>query len=505
MMEDRLNTGILDLAKMNELPGLLPYLTPRERARLDKLILGNDPYARFINPDPVSWIQRHFYIPETGAPMKLYPSQIEPLREATSRQQDGQFKYSTIVWSAIKKSAKSSIAAGMGLYTAWQKPWSTVRVIANDLKQADSRVAYYMRRAIALNPAWKDIIKVVSYKITLPNHSTIEAVPIDPEGEAGGGDDLVIYSELWGWKSKAEMRMWTESTLSPLKMGYSQRWIDTYAGFTGESPLLEQLHEQGLINGHVIDEENEMYANGRLFVLWNTKPRLPWQSKEYYEQESTTLTDSEFRRVHKNEFVSSTDSFIQPEWWAACKGELPALDKNDPIILVMDAAISGDCFGILGVSRHDGKTAPRFVRKWTPPTGGKIIYKPPSDGDPSDVTYPSGFIRFLVEKYNVIEVAYDPYQLYSLATEMAQDLVCYFRPFNQQGDRLLADKALQDAIKSKEIIQDGNEDLTEHIINAAAASEGEKSIRIVKKSNSKKIDLAVCLSMGHHEAVRLGL
>jgi hypothetical protein len=349
-------------------------------------------------------------------------------------------------------------------------------------------------------------VKIAGYKITLPNHSIVEAIPIDPEGEAGGGDDLAIYSELWGWKSKAELSMWTETTLSPLKYGQSLRWCDTYAGFTGESPVLEKLYDLGVKEGQPINTEFEMYANGRLFVLWNTTPHLPWQTPEYYAQESMTLEDNEFRRVHKNEFVSSTESFVQPEWWNACKGNLPKLEDGDPCIVVMDAAVSGDCFGILMVSRHDGKTIPSMVRKWVPPIGGKITYEPPEGTDPEDaITYPAGYVCYLVEHFNVLEVAYDPYQLHSLATKLSQDLICYFRPFNQAADRLLADKSLQDAIKAREVLQDGNEDLTEHILNSAAKSEGEKSIRIVKKSSNKKIDLAVCLSMGHYEAVRLGI
>ena len=465
-----------------------------------------DDFSRFIDPDPVRWIGKHFYIPETNSPMELYPSQIIPLREALRRGSDGKFVYSTVVWSAIKKSAKSAIAAAIGLWMAWQRSWSSIKVIANDLKQADSRVAYYMRRAILLHPEWKDIVKVAGYKITLPNHSIIEAIPIDPEGEAGGGDDLVIYSELWGWKSKAELAMWTESTLSPLKYGQSIRWCETYAGFIGESPILEKLHESGVKEGKSINTEYEMYANGRLFVLWNTTPHLPWQSSLYYEQEAMTLEDNEFRRVHKNEFVSSTESFVQPEWWQACKGALPALEDGDPCVVIMDAAVSGDCFGILMVSRSDGRTIPRQVRKWTPPIGGKITYEPPEGTSPEDaILYPSGYVKHLVETFNVLEVGYDPYQLHSLATKLSQDLICYFRPFNQVGDRLLADKSLQDAIKAREVLHDGNEDLSEHILNAAAKSEGDKSIRIVKKSSNKKIDLAVCLSMGHFEAVRLGI
>lgn len=216
--------------------------------RKRKARIPDNLWSQYVDPDPVHFIQTHFYIPETNQPMTLYPSQELPLREALAVD-GGQFRYSTVVWSAIKKSAKSSIAAAIGLWFAWRKPWSSIKVIANDLKQADSRVAYYMRRAIELHPEWKSVVKIVNYRITFPNHSFIEALPIDPVGEAGGNDDLIIFSEIWGWKNAAALKMWTEMTLSPLKYGQSLRWCETYAGFSGESPILEELYENVVKGG----------------------------------------------------------------------------------------------------------------------------------------------------------------------------------------------------------------------------------------------------------------
>ena len=302
-------------------------------------------WAEYLNPDPVAWMRKHFYIPELNGPIEIYPSQEIPLREALALDPDGKFRYSTIVWSAIKKSAKSSIAAAVGLWFAWRKPWSSVKVIANDLKQAESRVAFYMRRAIELHPEWKDICKVVNYKITLPNHSVIEAIPIDPSGEAGANDDLVIYSELWGWKQRGAVRMWTETTLSPMKFGQSLRWCETYAGFSGESPVLEDLFEMGVNQGTCINPEAELYRNGRLLVYWNTKPTLPWQTPEYYSQEESSLMPNEFERVHRNKWASSTSKFVPDEWWIACKKDRIPVTEHEPWVIALDAAISGDCFG----------------------------------------------------------------------------------------------------------------------------------------------------------------
>lgn len=456
--------------------------------------------------DPVSWITQNFYIPETEKPIDLYPSQIIPLREALSRLEDGRFKYSTVVWSSIKKSAKSSIAAAVGMWFAMRKPWSSVKVVANDLKQATSRVYEYMTRAIRLRPDWNDTIRISGTHIYFPNHSVIEAIPIDPKGEAGGNDDLVIFSELWGWNNKASQKMWTEMTLSPMKYGQSLRWCETYAGFSGESPILETLYENGVTNGICIDPENEIYVRDRLFVLWNTRPRLPWQTKEYYEQEASELSDVEFNRVHRNGWGASTGVFVHPEWWQNCKRPLPEYRRGESWVLALDAAISGDCFGMVAVAR-DGKghSIVRFAKKWTAPPKGEIQYTAPEGTDPMTSDTPEGELYRLTRRHSIVEVPYDPYQLYSLCHSLSGKLVVWFNEFQQGAPRLEADKALYDDIRDGNIWHDGNfPDLDEHLMNANQQNENGK-LRIVKRKETLKIDLAVCLSMANYEAKRLNI
>lgn len=443
--------------------------------------------------DPIEWIQRNFYIPETNGPIVLHPSQTVPLREALAVD-NGQFRYSTVVWSAVKKSAKSSIAAGVGLWTAWRKPWATVKVIANDLKQADSRVAFYMRRAIELRQDWQKSCKIANYTIRLPNHSAAEAIPIDPRGEAGGNDDLLIFSELWGWKDRAARKMWTEMTLSPLKYGESLRWAETYAGFSGESPILEQLYQSGVKEGRCINEEYEMYVNdaARLFVLWQTRPHLPWQTPEYYAQESATLQPNEYARVHENKWGSSTETFVPPEWWDACRAEIPARDRRT-MVLAMDAGVSNDCFAIVGVTKHGEQIAVRYARIWRPPEGGTI-----------DFSEPEAEIRRLAKEERVACVVYDPYQLHDMAQRLTRGGVAWFDPFGQGEGRLVADKQLYDLIRDRRIVHDGHADLSEHVKNANRKTEGDK-LRIVKKADHLKIDAAVCLSMAAKRAQELNI
>lgn len=473
-----------------------------------RIVIEVDPA---VDSDPVEWIQNSFYIPETGGPIELYPSQSLPLREALRRDDDGKFVYSTVLWGAIKKSAKSSIAAAVGMWFAWRKPLSSVKVLGNDLDQAQSRVFEYMRRAVLLRPEWKASIQVTTNKITLPNGSVIKAIPIDPTGEAGSNDDLVLYTELWGWKSKKHQLMWTESTLSPTKYGESLRWCETYAGYNGESPVLYPLYERGVSVGRVIDTELEMYANdaARLFALWTTRPSLPWQTPEYYAQEEATLAPSEVQRVHHNQWQSATEAFIPIEWWDGCQGELAPLRRNQELVLAADAGISSDNFGLVGVTRTGDMTEPRYVRKWVPPPGGKIIFSNPDD--PNDPQYPEGEIRRLARTYNVVKLVADPTQLHDLLTRLRRSGLIAVEEFNQGERRLVADKHLYDIIRERRVRWDTRTpnitDLREHIENANRTldKEGEHRMRIVKREAVKKIDLAVTLSMAAEEAKRLNL
>lgn len=450
--------------------------------------------AKKLEASLVDWAQSNFYIPELDGPIELYPYQIAVLNEA-HRKENGRYVYNIVLWSDIKKSSKSTIAAIVALYRAYSLKWGSIKIIANDLKQADSRVAMYLRRAISLNPEMRDI-RQVNYKTILPNQTTIEAIPIDPSGEAGGNDDLIIFSELWAAKHKAIMQMWTEMTLSPTKFGYSQRWIETYAGYSGESPILEQLYDRGVKNGKRLDlsydnhdlSNLEVYREGDMLCLWNTVPRLPWQTDEYYASEERTLLPSEFQRVHRNQWISSVEKFVNILWWDNCREDIGPL-SNEPVVIALDAAkgsqseVPADCFAMMVVSR-DNKIKVRYCGIWQAPRGQLLDYTP----------IKQELIR-LCQTYSVIEVAYDPYQLHDMATTMQREGIGHFREFGQQKDRLIADRQLQQLIIERGIAHDGNPLLREHIDNANVKNHGESGVRLIKRSHDKKIDAAVALSM----------
>lgn len=450
----------------------------------------------FLPNDPVRWIETEFFVPETNAAIKLVEYQRQVIRRALTRDAAGNFPYSLILWSDLKKSAKSTIAAAVVQFLAWHHPWETCRVVGNDLKQADSRTFFYIRRAVELNPRLRAVASVKQYKITLPNHTTIEAIPVDPKGEAGGGDLIVCFTELWAARNAAAQQLWTETTLSPLKYGQSLRWCESYAGYRGESPILEQLYDANVRPELRVDDDLELYENAgaRSLTLWNTRPRCPWQTEEYYAVEAATLTPSEFERVHRNQWAAAQEAFIPIEWWDDCQTSVPERLPHEMLVVGIDAAVSNDTFAIVGVSRRGERLIVRYARVWTPPEGGQIRF----DEVEAEI------VR-LAQAFPVVEFAYDPMQCEDLAQRRRKAGTGHFRAFAQGQDRLVADKALYDLIRDRRILHSGEPVLRAHLLNADKKADGDGKLRIVKRRERDKIDAAVALSMAARRASYLNI
>ncbi len=79
--------------------------------------------------------------------------------------------------------------------------------------------------------------------------------------------------------------------------------------------------------------------------------------------------------------------------------------------------------------------------------------------------------------------------------------------FPQTTARLIADALMLKLALRGALTHNGSQELREHIANANAKKpiNEDNRIRIVKKSESRKIDLAVALSMASQECLRLNL
>jgi phage terminase large subunit-like protein len=98
---------------------------------------------------------------------------------------------------------------------------------------------------------------------------------------------------------------------------------------------------------------------------------------------------------------------------------------------------------------------------------------------------------------------YDPYQLHNMANNLTMAGVGYFVEMNQNmgGKRAKADKNLYDLIRDRRITI-ADDRVAQHIKNANASTEAD-GLRLKKRNNHSKIDLAVATSMACYEAFEL--
>lgn len=484
---------------------------------------------------PSQWIEKHFYVPDprdpiTGerlppGPMRLAEHQRRIIDEALSKKENGDFKYSTVVYSAPKKSGKSAITSAVILYTAFHTPNSFLACVANDGKQSADRLYLPIYTCFRLHRELGGIFSDVKPKlesVILPNYTKIEAIPVDAAGEAGSQPLFIAFSELWGFDTESKKRMFTELTIPPTLYGKAIRWIETYAGYKGKSELLEQIYETGYVNGIAHPDFDltgrdgpvvKVNPNAGMFVYWDTEARMTWQNPIYYREEAAILSPTEFRRIHRNEWVSSMNSFIESSWWDACEDEsIPILkDGNDtPVVVGIDMAVTGDCAALVAVTRHpflpDTNIVVRAVRIFNPAQTSGII-------DQEKLIRP--VLEDWYKRFNVICWVYDPHEMAKLAQDMARAGLGWFKPFGQQNPRTIADKLLYDMIVTKHIAWnrhttqgdvgfrgDSQETLYRHMTQAGAKVFGS-TYRLEKLSNRTHIDAAVALSQATFQCMKL--
>lgn len=244
-------------------------------------------------------------------------------------------------------------------------------------------------------------------------------------------------------------------------------------------------------------QENDQFANFKqnsLVITLNVELNRDNLAEGYIENRRNLLTAGEARVLMAAEWEdeSDTEKFVNIFWWDACAEPLPPLRRDEPAILALDAAIGSettsmlaDCFAAVIVTRHPNRSdavAVRYCGIWQAEIGKYLDFEPIEQE-----------IYRLHESYSLIEVPYDITQLHDMCQRFRKNGI-NAKVFSQQQARLVADKDLQADIMSRRIAHDGNPLLRQHIDNADIKKSSE-GIRIVKRSNSLKVDGAVSLSM----------
>ena len=446
---------------------------------------------------PITFIDKLIKKNERGEAFSLMDHQREILRLAFDFDQDGRLPWDTILYSCVKKSGKTTINAALTL--AWaltQEAPNEILILANDREQALSRVYAAIEGMIQYNQPLRAECEVQTKVIYCANGTQIKALSSEYSTAAGSNHGLSSWDELWAYTSEGSRRLWEELTPVPTRRN-SIRFISTYAGFTNESLLLEELYKQVIEQGERLHPDLPIYGNreARILAYWDTEPRMTWQTAEYYESQRRTLRPATFARLHRNEWTSSESRFIEPEVYDSCVEPGLREDLTGSLFLGVDVGLKSDSTAVVAV-KYDQFTDKLVVaghRIWQPQPGQILDLG-------STLEF---FIRGLSQRATIVKLLYDPSQA-QRSMQMLKEMWIDVEELPQTQNNLsTATQNLYDYLINRQLRIYPNQDLRAHVLNAST-KETERFFRLTKENQRRKIDACVALSFAILGAIRHG-
>ena len=205
-------------------------------------------------------------------------------------------------------------------------PYAEGYCVANDFEQAQGRVFQQIARIIEASPLLRGSAKITANRIEFPSTgATIAAIASDYAGAAGANPTITVFDELWAYTSERARRLWDEMVPVPTRK-LSVRLTVTYAGFEGESALLEELYKRGVAGEQIAPS---LYRRGRLLMFWSHEPVAPWQTQAWLDAMRETQRLNAYLRMIENRWVTSESNFVEMEWWDACVDQtIEAVDRR---------------------------------------------------------------------------------------------------------------------------------------------------------------------------------
>jgi phage terminase large subunit-like protein len=445
--------------------------------------------------DPIAFIERYLINPETGEPFELLPAERAFLIYAFQLDENGKLRFPELLYSCPKKSGKTTFAALIiiVMLLLFGGAYGEAFALANDREQAKGRVFEMIRRIIEASPLLRRETKITESRITFPAfNATITAIASDAASAAGANPTISCFDELWAFSSERSRRLWDEMIPPPTRK-IACRLTVTYAGYEGESLLLEELHKRGKALPQV---GKDLYAGDGLLMFWSHEPVAPWQDEAWLASMRATLRPSAFSRMVLNEFASSESAFVDLSAWDQCV-------MPDLLPLRQDADLSVWC-GVDASIRRDSTALVLCTYDKQAECVRLIAHKvfTPSAGDPID--FEATIERTILEwdeKFLLRKCLFDPFQLVSVMQRLQRAGVQIEEYAQTIPNLTAATSNLLDLISARQLILYPDQQMR-LAVSRAVMIESSRGFRLAKHKAQHRIDSIVALSMAALGAVK---
>lgn len=440
--------------------------------------------------DPATWAQGRFgWITEAGQPVTLADWQRAVISEYWQRRQ----VISTLFISTVKKSGKTFLNSLLAAHR-WLTLPGVHFALGNDQDQAALLQSAMIADMIKRHPVLRRYVKINRNELVFtPTGSRLITLPSDYQGSAGHNFLTVSFTELWAFIHEGPFRMYEELTPPPLSGAL--RLVDSYAGWEGESLLLRQIWDRGL-SGERINDDWPIFLVGQQlsYIHQGEEAQIRcWRGSEeeriaYYAEQAAGQRQGTFNRHHLNQWQNAESVFITPEQWDALidlSYRCPLPGKSTRLYVAYDMAVVRDWAAVVSVFR-DGDLLK---------LGPYRVWKPGKKRQEIDQDAVEEYLISLADNYTIADLRGDDTQFASIRQRLNRSGI-KTEKFSQHANEMTkAGNALYDTIRqTRLVVYPGADDLRTCVLNARG-KETERGVRLVKQTQSRKIDAAIALAM----------
>lgn len=443
--------------------------------------------------DPIAFIEDFLIDPETGRPFVLLEAERQFLQHAFAIGANDRLRYPEQIYACPKKSGKTTFAAVYALTFAllFGDAYPEVVCAANDYEQSVGRVFSAIRRIVERSPLLRAEARITSDRITVAG-ATFTAIPNNYASAAGSNHVLAIFDELWGYTSERARRLFDELVPPPTRR-IACRLTVTYAGFEGESDLLEELYKRGRQQKLVAQN---LHAGNGMLMFWSHEPVAPWQTEEWLSEMRRSLRANQFLRMIENRFVTAESNFIEVALWDRCTdpriGHMIA-DRALPVWAAVDASTKHDSTALAAVTWSQQDQRVRLV--------DHRIFTPTPD-DPID--FAADVEQTLLDwhhRFQVRSILYDPFQM----AASSQRLDRRGLPMQEYPQTTTNLTAIAENFFS--LVKGGNflaysDGQIRSAVSRAVAVESSRGWKIAKDKQSHRIDIVIAIAMAAMACVK---
>ena len=389
-----------------------------------------------------------------------------------------------ILISLAKKNGKSTFSAMiLNWFLITQEP-GEIYICSNSKDQSNFITYRKIVSMIRKNPKLDNICRVYTdYIENIETGTILRCLSSSFRSSAGLNCLLICIDELSSFDTDSLRFFFEELQLSPTYK-YPLILITSTAGRSEEGILWDLVKESKKGNtpeSYFFIRQGEK-ANPSSFV---TKKYLDSQ------EHKPGMRPNLFKRLHKNLWVSEEESFITDQEYRACIDyKLKRRPKiKIPIWVGLDVGVVNDYTAVCGVGKINNKIFSVDHKIYIPTKTEELQF--------DDVK------RYLIDLskfYDIQGVYFDPYQAIQLAQDLRKENINMVELTQTPGNCVAFSQNLLTLIKSQGIIFYESEELRLSLINCKVVYSG-RGWRIVKKSGTKKIDLAIALAMAVYGAV----